>query len=721
MDPLNIVTSSLDSGESYDGVSGSQYYWNFGSSMSLNSGADDQVMARSPGTVDHGSLAPKLAYSYATTPTILSPTKLLYNNDLNLLTTGQHKSVLLLQDQLQLTAESSCKALSETLLPVNQTFFATDLVPTLEFEVFQENFPRNQEFWVASQGRTCQTVDVQGHVKSSSCLRILPALCSQSTAFGAGPSSNSLANVHSAGLTLTGFRDQKSFRFLGIPYANPPARFVHSTLYSGAKNINATQFGSPCVQTGNPSSSENCLFLNIYTTSLPGALAPKKSLKAVMVWIHGGAFTSGEASDSLFDGGNMASRGDVVVVGINYRLSTLGFLALNDGKTKGNFGIGDQITALEWVQQHISAFGGDPDRVTVFGQSAGAASVRALMGSPKAIGKFAGAIQMSNLAGFGFAQPYSFYFSIPDLVDFAVKPMLAETNCTDAKDTLACLKAVDPHTLVGLPDTAKFIVVDGEIIVKPDLTVNGQGPIAHVHTMMGIMRDDGSAFISFPTGDTLQGALAQNGLPQNVTTDPAVFPVPPAANIQESNFNVSARVTTDGEFRCLDQATITSAVKHDLFPSLWYYEFNRSYQTTGFSPNPPHCEAPITADHPLGDTTEEYYKCHSGELYYVFGTIPALTDRPYRDALDLPFMQQMVDIWTSFARTFDPNPDVNFLKAKGFTETAKQFTSQPKWDPVTKQTLSKKPVRQLQFPSFMTTLRENDQCNFLSFPFTFFG
>ena len=175
----------------------------------------------------------------------------------------------------------------------------------------------------------------------------------------------------------------------------------------------------------------------------------------MMLWIHGGAFTSGEASDSLFDGGNMASRGDVVVVGINYRLSTLGFLALNDGKTNGNYGIGDQITALEWVQQHIRAFGGDPDRVTVFGQSAGAASVRALMGSPKAIGKFAGAIQMSNLAGFGFAQPYSFYFSIPDLVNFAVKPMLAETNCTDATDVLACLKAVDPHTLVGLPDTAK--------------------------------------------------------------------------------------------------------------------------------------------------------------------------------------------------------------------------------------------------------------------------
>lgn len=111
------------------------------------------------------------------------------------------------------------------------------------------------------------------------------------------------------------------------------------------------------------------------------------------------------------------------------------------------------------------------------------------------------------------------------------------------------------------------------------------------------------------TGNTLLGALEQNGLPTNVTQDPALFPLPAAANISESNFNVSARVTTDGEFRCLDQATITSAIKHNLFPSLWYYEFNRSYQTTGFSPNFPHCEAPITEEDPFGDTTQEYYKC----------------------------------------------------------------------------------------------------------------
>ena len=112
----------------------------------------------------------------------------------------------------------------------------------------------------------------------------------------------------------------------------------------------------------------------------------------------------------------MASRGDVVVVTINYRLSTLGFLALEDGQTNGNFGLADQVAALDWVRQYITAFGGDPNRITIFGQSAGAGSVRALLGSPQAIGKFAAAIPMSNLAGSDYATTYSLYYTIPEEV-----------------------------------------------------------------------------------------------------------------------------------------------------------------------------------------------------------------------------------------------------------------------------------------------------------------
>ena len=181
------------------------------------------------------------------------------------------------------------------------------------------------------------------------------------------------------------YRDLLTFRFWGIRYAPQPKRFTYSTLYHGSGSASALVPGSECVQTTDVG-SEDCLFLNVWTPYLPasGATAPKNSLKAVMFWIHGGAFTGGTGSDATNDGGNLAARGDVVVVNINYRLSTLEFLALNDGVTKGNFGLADMITALKWTNENIRAFGGDPSRITIFGQSAGVAATRALLASPPA-------------------------------------------------------------------------------------------------------------------------------------------------------------------------------------------------------------------------------------------------------------------------------------------------------------------------------------------------
>ncbi|ODQ55052.1 COesterase-domain-containing protein [Saitoella complicata NRRL Y-17804] len=101
-----------------------------------------------------------------------------------------------------------------------------------------------------------------------------------------------------------------------------------SRAHIGSSSINATNYGATCVQTGSGDMSEDCLFLNIFTPYIPASNYPSEKLKPVMFWIHGGAFTGGSGSDPTFDGGNMASRGDVVLVTINYRLSTLGFLSL---------------------------------------------------------------------------------------------------------------------------------------------------------------------------------------------------------------------------------------------------------------------------------------------------------------------------------------------------------------------------------------------------------
>ena len=112
-------------------------------------------------------------------------------------------------------------------------------------------------------------------------------------------------------------------------------------------------------------------------------LSMAAQLRPVGFWIHGGAFETGTGADPTFAGSNMASRGDVVIVTINYRLSTLGFLALDDGVTNGNFGIANMVAALEWVRAHITAFGGDPDHITIAGQSVGSGAVRELLGSPR--------------------------------------------------------------------------------------------------------------------------------------------------------------------------------------------------------------------------------------------------------------------------------------------------------------------------------------------------
>jgi carboxylesterase type B len=277
-----------------------------------------------------------------------------------------------------------------------------------------------------------------------------------------------------------------------------------------------------------------------------------------MFWIHGGALTSGSGSDPIFDGGNMASRGDVVLVTINYRLGALGFLALNDGITNGNFGLADQIVALEWVREHIADFGGDPERITIFGQSAGAASVRALLASPKAKGKFAAAIMMSNLAGFGYAKTFSEYYTILEEVTVAAEPLLNKTGCLSARNQLDCLRALDPHVLGSLSATTgpRYLVVDGTYLVSKRLDLSSPGSAASVPILMGIMRDDGAAFIPYPTTTDVTGALTA-AYANNVTeiVKSGLFPLPMGANATLDVFNVTARVATDGELRCLDQST----------------------------------------------------------------------------------------------------------------------------------------------------------------------
>ncbi|KAJ7433577.1 cholinesterase [Mycena galericulata] len=652
---------------------------------------------------------------------------MLFQNDLDWHTTEEHTSSILISSRTHADAVSSCAKLGEGLTPTNGTFFDSDIKETLAFVSIQTGASPLQKYWVGSSGSAeshlCPVATTSG-LSTALCTENLPALCSNSAPNRVSGETDLSptwqVQVDSGGLSITGTRDHISFRFLGIPYANEPARWTYSSVYTGPPTLSALTFGSPCAQVGG-SGMENCLFLNIFTPFLPAQNIPTSSLKPVMFWIHGGAFTSGEGSDAIFDGGSLVSRGDVVVVTINYRLGALGFLALDDGVTNGNFGLADQITALTWVHEHIASFGGDPTRVTIFGQSAGAGSVRALLGSPPAFGLFAGAIAQSNLAGFGYASTYSEYYTIAQEIAVAAGKFVVEVGCgnlTNA-EVLACLRAAPWQTLQNAPDAPRYVVVDEKFITRDRLSVDGKGPAASdVHVIFGWMAGDGVDFAgSYPQSSTTQLASIEGiGIAANLSTaalDSGLFPLPSTGNATLDMFNVTSRVATDGEFLCLDQATAHSAALHNVFKSVHTYQFERSYM--GYEPIPGLCDPPATPAHPFGDPSLPYFQCHSGELYFNFGTL-GQANLPFRDAHDQAFEQLTVDAWAAFARTYDPNPDAAFLAARGFLNTTVALREWGLWEDVN----SAVPVRVLSVPSRGSGWLEQTQCEVLGYPLDFY-
>lgn len=623
-----------------------------------------------------------------------------------------NSSLIVLDARSFADASRSCETLGERLwspdLGISTIQKNLDYLEYLGYH--QESF----KFWIGPENLSGQTVDIRGHVDRTSKGLKLPVLCTNSAPFSDATSQDTSqrwhVTIHSNNEYITGFRDRLSFRFLGVRYAVQPERFAYPQLHVGNNSVvSATQYGPMCVQGG--AGSEDCHFLNIWTPYLPGPKSERQFLKPVMFWIHGGAFSSGTANDKDFDGGNLASRSDVVVVAINYRLGTFGFLALEDGVTNGNFGLADQITALDWVRKNIHKFGGDPDRITIFGQSAGAASVRAMMASPRAVGKFAAAIPLSNLGGINYGTTYSKYMTISEEMKTAGNSILASTNCTNAASQVNCLRAVEASKLSQIGTAAAYLVVDGTYLVSEELEL--EGPKLLVHLMMGTTRDDGAAFINFPKSANQSEYLTSLGF--NSTPSAELFPLPDVANKTLALFNMTAHLATDGIFRCIDQATVYAGLLNNRFGPVYYYEFNRTYQLTNW-PQLDVCEPPKSTSHPFGDPAGEYFKCHSGELYYLFGNL-AREGLPMRDDFDLPFQQFVVDSFSAFARTYGPNPDLAYLRARGYTSTIGEIERSGVWKAATKNHMTK---RILQWPSIQSPFSELDQCRDLGLPLDYY-
>jgi hypothetical protein len=300
------------------------------------------------------------------------------------------------------------------------------------------------------------------------------------------------------------------------------------------------------------------------------------------------------------------------------------------------------------------------------------------------------------------------------------EPVLNITNCTHASSHLECLRNANPYFLANQsdPDIARYLVVDGTYLTSPQLEVSGNGHVNPAYTLMGFMRDDGAAFISYPLpNDTVSTFLTSNGFKLPQIGPLSSYPEPSGPNKTLDIFNTTARIATDAEFRCLDEATAYSAVKHGTLREVYFYEFIRSYQLSFYSPNYPVCQAPPSPGYPYGDPLKEYFKCHSGELYYVFGTL-LFNGLPPRDQYDIPMSQFTVDTWAAFVRTYNPTPDPAFLAARGFTNTTAEIArSGEQWMPVeVGQPLT---LRLMEYPSMEESFGiygKRSECDVLGFP-----
>lgn len=293
-------------------------------------------------------LVPRVPRNVSNSATSLT---LLYQNNLNASDDINHVGALLLDPMPQVEAATACALYGETLLTkATLSAHKTDFIRSLSYQAFAGRALPLQPYYISGG-----VVVVAGAIEDLTFESFpardvsLPVLCTQ-TSQESQPGNSSATSaseviVVAKSNTFIGFRNQKSFRFLGIPYADEPERFHYSSLYSlTGQAIQATSYGSQCAQ---PSSgSEACHFLNIQTPYIP-KVGSNADLRPVMFWIHGGGFTGGTGADPLSDGGNLASREDIVVVTFNYRLSTLGFLAIPGTNITGNFGIQDQTIALQ--------------------------------------------------------------------------------------------------------------------------------------------------------------------------------------------------------------------------------------------------------------------------------------------------------------------------------------------------------------------------------------
>lgn len=306
---------------------------------------------------------------------------------------------------------------------------------------------------------------------------------------------------------LQGSKHDGVYQYLGVPYAEATKRFVRAEAvkpWQGVKDAtkygkHAPQmvFGSDTADIGEDTAN-NDQNLNIWTTSLD-----KKAKKPVMVWLHGGGFASGTANEAQYDGENLSRIGDVVVVGVNHRLNTLGFLNLADYgeeyKDSANIGMVDIVDSLKWIKENISAFGGDPDNVTLFGESGGGAKVLTLMSAPSAKGLFQKGIVES-----GAIETMGVSFT-PDVVSREVTRETLKILNID-KDNINTLQTVPIEKLWQATSQAQ-----ANVAKRDHLSLGVMGLSLGVMAPEGIAWEPVTGTDYLPTNPVLENGFAESG------------------------------------------------------------------------------------------------------------------------------------------------------------------------------------------------------------------
>jgi para-nitrobenzyl esterase len=412
--------------------------------------------------------------------------------------------------------------------------------------------------------------------------------------------------------------------YKGIPFAAPPVGNLRwraprpVVRWDGVRK--AEKFSPVCMQnTAGPTAqpaSENCLYLNVWTAAKSAA-----ERRPVMVWIYGGGFTSGSGSVPGYDGDTLSQKG-VVVVTFNYRLGPFGFLAHpeltkeSDRRASGNYGLMDQVAALEWVQRNITAFGGDPKKVTIYGESAGAVSVADLLVSPQSKGLFIRAIGESGAwMGLGIAPARR----LADAEEAGVK--LAES--LGAK-SLAELRQVPADALLKA-GRGSGPIVDGWFLPDAPDKVFSQGKQHAVSVLVGSNKDEGTFFLQ-PT--TAEKFTAQSRQRFGVTAD-SFLKAYPAASDDEANASQLEAFRDEAAWAMTNWAHLMSKAGKRAY--LYY-----------FTHEPP--AAPGAIVRARGAT-------HVAEVPYVFN-VPG--NRPWTD-VDRQLADAISSYWANFAATGDPN------------------------------------------------------------------